>query len=114
MCLKSIDVDLDDPDFWAKAVGLAAPPEDLDPDLALIIDDGSKRNRKQVQAFDPQADLAEAERKRLELLALQKEKEREEKELQKLAKFLEREEEREEKEKKQKEALDLKGDFILC
>ncbi|KAL7473004.1 hypothetical protein ACHAXS_013390 [Conticribra weissflogii] len=97
------DVDLDDPDFWAKAVGLEVPPEDMDPDLALIIGDGSKRNRKQVKTFDPQADLAEAERKKQEEIARQKELEREEKELQRLARFLEQEEAREERQKKEKE-----------
>ncbi len=105
-------MDLDDPDFWAKAVGLEVPPEDMDPDLALIIGDGSKRNRKQVKTFDPQADLAEAERKKQEEIARQKELEREEKELQRLARFLEQEEAREErqkKEKERKEANALKG-----
>jgi len=104
------DVDLDDPDFWAKAVGLEAPPEDMDPDLALIIGDGSKRNRKQVKTFDPQADLAEAERKKQEEIARQKELEREEKELQRLARFLEQEEAREEREKKER---DRKEAFAL-
>merc|ERR1711966_650211 len=66
------DVDLDDPDFWSKAVGLDAPPEELDPTMALIIGDGSKRARKQVQAFDPFREDVEAEEKRLEMLALKK------------------------------------------
>ena len=105
------DVDLDDPEFWSKAVGLEAPPEELDPTLALIIGDGSKRNRKQVQAYDPQEEDVEAERRRLEEIEFQKAEEEEEKELAKLEKFLRREAEREEKETKQKEkqeALELK------
>ena len=105
------DVDLDDPEFWSKAVGLEAPPEEVDPTLALIIGDGSKRNRKQVQAFDPQAEDLEAERRRLEEIALQKAEEEEEKEIAKLEKFLRKQAEREEKElkiKQKQEALELK------
>jgi len=105
------DVDLDDPEFWSKAVGLEAPPEEMDPTLALIIGDGSKRNRKQVQAFDPQAEDIEAERRRLEEIAMQKAEEEEEKEIAKLEKFLRKEAEREEKEmklKEKQEALELK------
>ena len=105
------DVDLDDPEFWSKAVGLEAPPEEMDPTLALIIGDGSKRNRKQVQAFDPQAEDIEAERRRLEEIALQKAEEEEEKEIAKLEKFLRKQAEREEKElklKQKEEALELK------
>jgi len=97
------------PDFWSKAVGLQAPPEELDPSMALIIDDGSKRNRKQVQAFDPLRDEAEAEQRRLDLIALKKEEEKEEKERRRLEKFLKKEEEREAKEKKKREAIELKG-----
>ena len=105
------DVDLDDPEFWSKAVGLEAPPEEMDPTLALIIDDGSKRSRKQVKSFDPQAEDIEAERRRLEEIAQQKAEEEEEKEIAKLEKFLRRQAEKEEKEKKQKEkeeAIELK------
>lgn len=77
--------------------------------MALIIDDGSKRNRKQVQAFDPLRDEAEAEQRRLDMIALKKEEEREEKERRRLEKFLKKEEEREAKEKKKREATELKG-----
>ena len=66
--------------FWSKAVGLEVPPEDLDPTMALIIDDGSKRARKQVQAFDPLREDAEAEHRRLEAVARKKQDEKEEKE----------------------------------
>ena len=48
--------------------------------MALIIGDGSKRARKQVQAFDPLKEEAEAEQKRLEMIALKKLEEKEEKE----------------------------------
>eukprot|EP00571_Detonula_confervacea_P013933 CAMPEP_0172304572 /NCGR_PEP_ID=MMETSP1058-20130122/5968_1 /TAXON_ID=83371 /ORGANISM="Detonula confervacea, Strain CCMP 353" /LENGTH=2415 /DNA_ID=CAMNT_0013015859 /DNA_START=210 /DNA_END=7457 /DNA_ORIENTATION=+ len=102
------DVDLDDPDFWSKAVGLEAPPEELDPTMALIIGDGSKRARKQVQAYDPLKDEAEAELRRLEMIAEEKQEEKEEKERKKLEKFLRKEEEREAKEKKKQEAIELK------
>lgn len=105
------DVDLDDPEFWSKAVGLEAPPEELDPTLALIIDDGSKRNRRQVQAFDPQAEEIEAERQRQEEIALIKAEEEEEREIAKLEKFLRKQAERDEKDKKIKqkqEAIELK------
>ena len=79
--------------------------------MALIIDDGSKRNRKQVQAFDPLRDEAEAEQRRLELITQKKEEERQEKERRRLEKFLKKEEEREAKEKKKREAIELKGTF---
>jgi SNF2 family DNA or RNA helicase len=102
------DVDLDDPDFWSKAIGFEAPPEDLDPNMALIIDGGSKRSRKQVQAFDPLKDEADAEQRRLEMIALQKQEEKEEKERKKLEKILMKEAERDAKEKKRKEAVELK------
>jgi len=46
------DVDLDDPDFWAKAVGLEAP-EEIPEEVAQMIDDGVKRSRKQVQQYNP-------------------------------------------------------------
>lgn len=77
--------------------------------MALIIDDGSKRNRKQVQAFDPLRDEAEAEQKRIDLIAYQRQEEREEKERRRLEKFLRKEEERESKERKKREAIELKG-----
>jgi SNF2 family DNA or RNA helicase len=102
------DVDLDDPDFWSKAIGFEAPLEDLDPNMALIIDGGSKRSRKQVQAFDPLKDEADAEQRRLDMIALQKQEEKEEKERKKLEKILMKEAERDAKEKKRKEAIELK------
>ena len=49
------DVDLDDPDFWSKAVGLQVQDDD---DSILI---NEKRSRKQVQVFDPYATFVEEE-----------------------------------------------------
>lgn len=92
------DVDLDDPDFWSKAVGLDTPPDDV-PDLPML-DDGVKRHRKQVQQYDPyaaeqakrdmekQLEKEEKERmkeeKKLKKLKLQEEKQRKKEELDKL------------------------------
>jgi chromodomain-helicase-DNA-binding protein 7 len=59
------DVDLDDPDFWSKAVGLEAPTETSE-EVAAMLDDGVKRSRKQVQVYDPYADTAEAEKMKKE------------------------------------------------
>ena len=44
------DIDLDDPDFWKKAVGLQEPPEQPE-STAMII--GEKRQRKSTARFDP-------------------------------------------------------------
>ncbi|GKY90687.1 hypothetical protein MPSEU_000042100 [Mayamaea pseudoterrestris] len=73
------DVDLDDPDFWSKAIGLEVPLETPE-DIAQMIDDGVKRSRKQVQVYDPYAEVAEAEQMRKDRLALERLMEREEKE----------------------------------
>lgn len=62
------DVDLDDPNFWEKAVGLQAPPDPASDELAQLMTDG-KRNRKQVQQYDPYAVDKEAEMKKQEKLA---------------------------------------------
>ncbi len=74
------DVDLDDPDFWSKAVGLDKPTETPE-EISHMIDDGVKRSRKQVEQFDPYADMREEERIRQEQIdkemeAAKKEKER--------------------------------------
>jgi len=102
------DVDLDDPDFWSKAVGLDAPPEEVDPAMALIIGDGSKRVRKQVATYDPFKEEAEELAREKEELRLQKLAEKEEKERKKLEKQLKKEAEKEAKEKRKKEALELR------
>jgi SNF2 family DNA or RNA helicase len=102
------DVDLDDPDFWAKAIGLEAPPEEMDPTMALIIDEGSKRSRKQVEAFDPFKEENDAELRRQEEIARQKQEEKEEKERKRLERHLQKEAEREAKEKKKQELIEMK------
>lgn len=94
------DVDLDDPDFWKKAVGLDAP-EEIDEDVAQMIDDGVKRKRTQVQQFNPYAEFEEAEQKKQKLLALKELEEKEEKERLKAEK----------KEKKKKKVSDSS---LLC
>lgn len=73
------DVDLDDPDFWSKAVGFNAP-EETPADIAAMLDDGAKRQRKQVQVFDPYAETAESEQRAAEKLALERQLEKLEKE----------------------------------
>ena len=71
------DIDLDDPDFWEKAVGLNAPIENgLDENLMLF---GEKRSRKQVQQFDPYASFHEAEQKKKDKIAIKVQQEKEEK-----------------------------------
>ena len=70
------DVDLDDPDFWSKAVGLDKPTETPE-EISHMIDDGVKRSRKQVEQFDPYADVREEERiKEMKFQAAKEEKER--------------------------------------
>jgi superfamily II DNA or RNA helicase len=81
------DVDLDDPDFWAKAVGLAAPIETPE-EIAQMIDDGVKRSRRQVQVYDPFADMNEAEQKKKDKIAQKVKDEKEEKERQRLERKL--------------------------
>lgn len=73
------DVDLDDPEFWSKAVGLEAP-EETPEDVAAMLDDGVKRSRKQVQVYDPYAETAEAEQRKKDKIAIEKQLEKEEKE----------------------------------
>ena len=74
------DVDLDDPNFWEKAVGLQAPPDPADDELVQLMTDG-KRHRKQVQQYDPYAVDKEAEMKKQEKLAELEREEEEEKEI---------------------------------
>lgn len=52
------DIDLDDPDFWAKAIGLDAPISSVNENILF-----EKRNRKQVQVFDNFAAFEEEEKK---------------------------------------------------
>ena len=74
-------LDLDDPDFWQKAVGLEAPPDPAFDELTKLMTDG-KRQRKQVQQYDPYAvDKAEEAKKQEKIKELERE-EAEEKEIQ--------------------------------
>lgn len=86
------DIDLDDPDFWAKAVGLDTPEEKLDEN---IITTGEKRSRKQVQVYDPYASYFEDEQKKSDKLSQKLQQEKEEKkkmkEEQRLKKIAEKE-----------------------
>lgn len=101
------DVDLDDPDFWSKAVGLDAPVE-ISEEVAAMLDDGVKRNRKQVQVYDPYAETAEAEQRKKEKLALEKLLEKEEKERQRLEKKEKKEAAKNKKKKEREEQLKSK------
>ena len=99
------DVDLDDPEFWSKAVGFDAPTEGIDENVLLY---GEKRNRKQVQVFDPFATFQEAEQKKKDKLAL---KQKEEKEKKKRLKEERRQKKNAEKERKRKEKEETKLTF---
>lgn len=97
------DVDLDDPDFWAKAVGFDAPVETPE-EVAAMLDDGVKRSRKQVQVYDPYADERLEEQRRKEKIAMEKLLEKEEKERERLEKKKKKEAAKEKK-KREKEEL---------
>jgi len=96
------DVDLDDPDFWEKAVGLDVPI-DTPEEIENMIDDGVKRSRKQVQQYDPYAELHEAEQKKRDKIEKKLREEKEDKERKRLEKKLKKMEEKEKK-KREKEA----------
>jgi hypothetical protein len=98
------DVDLDDPDFWEKAVGLEAPPEETPEDIAQMIDDGVKRSRKQVQQYNPYAAFEEAEQKKQEKIERKAQEEKEEKKRIRMVKKQQRLEEKERKKKEKEEA----------
>jgi hypothetical protein len=102
------DVDLDDPDFWQKAVGLDAPVETPE-EVAQMIDDGVKRSRKQVQQFDPFADFAEIEQKKEDKKMQKVREEKEEKERLRLEK---RKRKILEKERKKREREELRGSLF--
>ena len=97
------DVDLDDPDFWSKAVGLDAPVETPE-EIAQMLDDGVKRSRKQVQQFDPYAEFAEAEQRKKDKIAMKIREEKEEKERLRLEKKKKKHAEKERKRKEREEA----------
>jgi hypothetical protein len=103
------DVDLDDPDFWEKAVGLEAPPEETPEDVAQMIDDGIKRSRKQVQQYNPYAAFEEAEQKKQEKI---EKKAMEEKEEKKRLRLLKKQQRLKEKERKKKEKEEARGRLL--
>ncbi len=100
------DVDLDDPEFWSKAVGLEVQ-EETPEDIAQMLDDGVKRSRKQVQVYDPHADTAEAEQRKKDMIALEKLLEKEEKERLRLEQKIKKQEikERKRRDKKKQEII---------
>ena len=51
------DVDLDDPDFWEKAVGIEAPHESIGEGGIKILFE--KIIHKQVKVYDPYAEFSE-------------------------------------------------------
>ncbi len=99
------DVDLDDPDFWSKTVGLEKPTDVLNENILL---EGEKRSRKQVQVFDPYAAFQEEEDTKKKKAELKAKLEKEEKKRVKEEKKLKREEEREQKKKEKEESRLLK------
>mmetsp|Transcript_14219 Transcript_14219/g.29472 ORF Transcript_14219/g.29472 Transcript_14219/m.29472 type:complete len:2502 (-) Transcript_14219:1540-9045(-) len=107
------DVDLDDPDFWSKAVGLDTPVETPE-EIAAMIDDGVKRSRKQVEVYDPYAETAQAEKIKQEKIALEKMLEKEEKERQRLEKKAKKEAAKEKRKKEREEQQKLKEKEIAA
>lgn len=99
------DVDLDDPDFWSKAVGLDRPVE-IPEEISQMLDDGVKRSRKQVQQFDPYAEWVEEEDKRQAEIDRKIQEEKEEKQRLKAEK-------KRLKEKKRKEREGNRGAGVL-
>jgi len=86
------DIDLDDPNFWEKAVGLDAPDEtSATADVNLA---GVKRSRKQVQVFDPYADINDAIEKKKDKAAKKVKQDKEERRRLKTERKLRKEKER--------------------
>ena len=105
------DVDLDDPDFWAKAVGLEAPVETPE-EIAQMLDDGVKRSRKQVQQFNPYAEFNEKEQAKMDKIALKEQEEKEEKERLRLEKKAKKEKKKKKKEKKKREREEMQSQLL--
>lgn len=103
------DVDLDDPQFWEKAVGLQAPVE-MPENVAHMIDDGVKRSRKQVQVFDPYAPFAEAEQKKKDRLEQRLKEEKEEKKRLRLERKQKKMEEKERRKREKQEGRNRPSD----
>eukprot|EP00980_Cylindrotheca_fusiformis_P012454 scaffold3054_cov129-Cylindrotheca_fusiformis.AAC.18 len=102
------DVDLDDPDFWQKAVGLEKPV-DTPEEVAQMIDDGVKRSRKQVQVYDPYAEFAEMEQRKEEEEKRRKQEEKEERERSRKEKKKRKENEKEKRKREREEAREAKA-----
>lgn len=102
------DVDLDDPDFWQKAVGLEKPVETPE-EVAQMIDDGVKRSRKQVQVYDPYAEFAEMEQRKEEEEKRRKQEEKDERERLRKEKKKRKESEKERRKREREEARVLKA-----
>jgi hypothetical protein len=103
------DVDLDDPDFWAKTVGLEAPTAPIDENILV---EGEKRSRKQVQVFDPYAEFQDEEDLKKEKAELKLKLEKEEKKRLKEEKKLKREQEKDRK-KKERDSTQLQKGATL-
>lgn len=105
------DIDLNDPDFWQKAIGLDAPPEGADDETSLLLAGlENKRSRKQVQVFDPY----EAEKKIQEKKEVAAQVEKEAKAASKAERKKRKSEDRHRKKKKSKtSAARLDGIFGL-
>lgn len=99
------DVDLDDPDFWSKAIGFEVPSEETPDDIAAMLDDGVKRNRKQVQQYDPYAETALADQLKKDRVALEKILEKEER-----ARLIEEKKWKKKKTKEEKSKIAHDGD----
>ncbi len=98
------DIDLDDPDFWSKAVGLEVSDTMQDENILI----SEKRSRKQVQVFDPYASFAEEEQKKKEKIAQKLLLEKEEKKRLKEEQKLKREEEKEKKKRQRDDEKEAK------
>jgi len=102
------DIDLDDPDFWKKAIGLEAPALEMDDETAALVEAyaDKKRVRKQIVNYgaDPYTEYMEAERKEKEKLKQKAKLEKEEKERLKLEKKKQKEESEKDKKKVDKPA----------
>ena len=107
------DIDLDDPDFWKKAVGLDAPPEN-EVESGILGDgvEGKKRHRKQVQVFDPYAAFAEAEQRKQDKIFAKAKEEKEERERLRKAKKLKKQQEKEKRKRQREEAKEAKDKLL--
>jgi len=105
------DIDLDDPDFWKKAVGFEAPIEGKEDGGDSL--QGKKRSRKQVQVFDPYAAFAEAEQRKQDKIIAKAKEEKEERERLRKANKLKKQEEKDRRKRERLEAKEAKGKLIF-